>query len=501
MTAAHRAVDPNHNPANRMKSMCELTTVRQGGSVAHRLLSFAVFLTLHSLTAGTQASDPRVIEMGDRFVSTLPTNWSLQQGSWQYFDVANCFANGPTCYGSNPSSPYGFPVFFDSVSQKDSWEVQMNPSDAVVIFMRTPGEMRYFGLTQYLMTRAGGSEPIFGSLSDTTNHLKFKTIESSNPGNQVFDQLAVVVWTADLNTFASIQSQLAAQGIPEDSVNLIPLPIELPIEPLLKLGIGAQADAFNMLFRMALPTVPEDLQSYIHENPFYVLKVGPLEAGVLSPAPIIGYGNEISGVREPEYLRTALNSLAADVKTNYRRNFSFKDSNVIFGDGVGWDCFTGHRTCNGDNHDALYSFDTKPIVVNHLSDVVVVVGVNHKKTGKALYVNHALYDIVRIAGISSISDPMFTSESALYHAGVKSLQDPRVARYKDLYAYVISYQCGQLEYCLNIPAPAPENPVGLEAGAPFFMMGRSYVEPRTKVRPSLTEIIPHQVMIGSFRTQ
>ena len=48
-----------------------------------------------------------------------------------------------------------------------------------------------------------------------------------------------------------------------------------------------------------------------------------------------------------------------------------------------------------------------------------------------------------------------------------------------------------------IPAPTADDPIGLEPGAPFFVLGRSYLEPRTLVRPSSSEIVPHQVFLGS----
>ncbi len=104
-----------------------------------------------------------------------------------------------------------------------------------------------------------------------------------------------------------------------------------------------------------------------------------------------------------------------------------------------------------------------------------------------------------LAGIVSVSDPQLTTESALYHSGITDSNDPRALLYKQLYAYVISYNCNGKRFCVQIPAPTPDSPVGLTPGSPFLVIGRSYLEPRSLVRPDPSEIIPHQVFIGSKR--
>ena len=92
---------------------------------------------------------------------------------------------------------------------------------------------------------------------------------------------------------------------------------------------------------------------------------------------------------------------------------------------------------------------------------------------------------------------VMTKQSALYHAGVSDPADPRLATYSSLYAYAISYDCTGISHCLAIPAPTAANPIGLAPGSPFFVMGRKYLEPRTRVRPALSEITPHRSMLLS----
>ena len=131
--------------------------------------------------------------------------------------------------------------------------------------------------------------------------------------------------------------------------------------------------------------------------------------------------------------------------------------------------------------------------------MVIVAGVNHRQTGKAVYLNHSVYDTVHFAGITAVDDSELPAASALYHAGVTRARDARVQRYRNLYAYAFSYDCGGISHCRNIPPPTPENPVGLEPGARFYVVGRSYLEPRTGVKPHLPEVIRHQTLVGKTR--
>jgi hypothetical protein len=436
------------------------------------------------------ALDARVQSMGERFVSNVPAGWYSEPGSWSYLDVEACFANGPTCYGSNPSSPYGFPDFGNGMS------FRIGPNEAVVVFMRTPPKVRYYAFTQYLYSRASSSKPfVFASLSDSLNQRRFRTLRSSEPGTALFNKYAVLVWTADLNTFARVKEVLARQNIADTDVNFLPLPIGLP----LFMGHGDSDDAFTLLMRTALPTVQSQLDAYLAEKPFYVVKVGPSVGVPVEPAPIIGYASEATGVKESTALAAALDSLVSDIQANYAGRFSFRSQRVVYSPRIGWDCLSDDLDCpGGDNHDALYSRDlTSNLTVDKLTDVVIVAGVNHQRTGKADYINHAVVDPASTTGIASIDDPLLTGQSALFHAGVQSVRDPRARAYNRLYAYAISFDCNGLSFCLQIPSPTPQSPIGLNPGAAFTVWGRSYVEPRTGVRPDRSEVVRHQVLVGT----
>jgi hypothetical protein len=456
----------------------------------NRLALLLTLLVVLGVPGTALALDAKVQAMGDRFVAAVPADWRGERGSWSYLDVEACFTTGTTCYGSNPSSPYGFPDFGTGM------DFRMAPNEAVVVFMRTPPEMRYYAFTQYLFSRSTSSKPfLFASMSDSLNMRRMRTLRSSAVGTDLFDQYAVLVWTADLNTLAGVKALLGRQKIADSEVNFVPMPYELP----LFMGQGEADDTFTLLMRTALPTAQSQLDAYIDESPFYVVRVAPLASRPVNPAPIIGFAEEVTGVAEEASLANALAALVADIEAHYAGRFSFTSPRVVYSPRVGRDCMADEADCpGGDNHDALYSKDLpSALSLRKLTDVVIVAGVNHQRTGKADYVNHAVVDPLKTTGIVAIDDPLLTRQSALFHAGVTSPRDPRVRAYDKLYAYAISYDCSGLGFCMQIPAPTTENPIGLGPGAPFELWGRSYVEPRSGVRPDPSEVVRHRVLVGT----
>jgi hypothetical protein len=477
-----RRAKPEVTPLSSVASACRSFAARTLAPIAA-----AALLGLGVLQPAT-AADPVVDAMAETFVAGLPADWRAEAGGWEFLDVLDCYVNGSSCYGNNPASPYGYPMF------NGYPRLKLAPSEAVVVFLRTPPPARYFGFTQYLIARGRTTKEVLASLSDTLNLLDFRTLQSPGPGVDVFNQYAVLVWTADLNTLAVVKARLEAQGIPASRVNFIPLPVQLP----LNMGYGPDADSFSLLLRVAMPQEQAAFDRYRADNPFHTLKVGRTSPPPIAPAPTIGYRSEISGLSEVYTYTAPLQELVADIKRHYARRYALRAQAVSYVSAIGFECIAGTAKCTLDTHDGLYANDLSrlKVTLQNPQDIVLVAGVNHQRTGKALYINHTVNDVSKQTGIASVDDPALTTASALYHAGVTAPDDPRVHRYENLYAYAVSYDCSGLAHCLQIPAPTPGNPVGLEPGSPFDLYERSYVDPLTHVRPSTTEIVRHQVFIG-----
>lgn len=222
---------------------------------------------------------------------------------------------------------------------------------------------------------------MLASLSDTLNLLSFRTLD----GTGVVDRYAVVVWTADLNTLAKVKFQLAQQGIAEDRVDFIPIPVGLP----LNMGYGPEADTFSLLLRVAMPEVQASFDTYRQDLPFYVVKVGQVAPPPQAPAPIVGYRSEVSGVSEVGIYQAALDALVLDVKRKYARDYALRAQQVSYVSAVGFECIAGTATCTLDTHDGLYANDLSrlSVTVRNPKDIGLIVGVNHQRTGKALCIN------------------------------------------------------------------------------------------------------------------
>ncbi len=152
----------------------------------HQRISAALFTLLTSLapqilSQSAWGMDPIVTGQGERFMAGLPSDWNGTVGAWEYFDVVDCFTTpGAICYGSNPTSPYGFPVFASEDTGLPVKSFQIHQHEAIVIFLKTPPKTRYIALTQYLMKSAGSTTTEFASLSDSLNNMKIKSKPISN---------------------------------------------------------------------------------------------------------------------------------------------------------------------------------------------------------------------------------------------------------------------------------------------------------------------------------
>jgi hypothetical protein len=80
-------------------------------------------------------------------------------------------------------------------------------------------------------------------------------------------------------------------------------------------------------------------------------------------------------------------------------------------------------------------------------------------------------------------------------AGITDPNDPRYATYSQLYAFTVSYDCGNEPDCQVIPEPTTANPAGVAFGKEINLTSRYYVDPATGTRPKLTEVLRHRVLV------
>jgi hypothetical protein len=114
------------------------------------------------------------------------------------------------------------------------------------------------------------------------------------------------------------------------------------------------------------------------------------------------------------------------------------------------------------------------------NEFIIVYGVNHVATGKAMYSNFAVYGADVWNGARAITDAAFNGSAEEY------LPDNPNAKY--LYVYKLARNCSESDqYCYEVPYGVGVH--GIEPDQPLVITWRAYMENTTKTGPSYSEIV------------
>jgi len=115
---------------------------------------------------------------------------------------------------------------------------------------------------------------------------------------------------------------------------------------------------------------------------------------------------------------------------------------------------------------------------------MIITGVNHKATNRAIYSSLAIIGLERLLSIGSVHDANFTG-SAEHYLG----QDDEVAQY--LYAYMIARNCSGKKFCYE---PASTGAVSISLTDLIILVERMYVDPLSHIGGDYSEIINPQII-------
>lgn len=429
-----------------------------------------------------------------------------------------------SCFGNNPSSPYGAIAFPKAPGQPAAPKLktnlptflgmdiftQLREDEAVVILGWTPSGVTYFGFTPYLMSRLmkGDREQstIFGAVGDTLNH---KVIGTESVDGSTSGKFTAIILSSDQRITSRVRSELTRLGIASAAINQLIYPKSFPLQ----LGWKPGADTIGALLRLGLPIDKNLSQAYLSAPPLRVIRLTPrvpLPSIAIAQPPLrkIGTGlcesaptssNGLSGCAQiiDSQLGGALETAANEIQKRwglYRTGpatpaFSAPESTVSSTQGAG--CAQEGKNCNGDNRDVIYGLDTLPIrLEQNPDDYVVIIGANHTKLGKALYFNHSVYRVSDFSGVSSFSNLDIEKNGQMsieYYLGrpVKNSSENL------LYAFKISRYCHSQPFCLEISSSGS---LGIPVDSSLLVTSRIYLEPATNVKPSEREILLHRVL-------
>jgi hypothetical protein len=119
------------------------------------------------------------------------------------------------------------------------------------------------------------------------------------------------------------------------------------------------------------------------------------------------------------------------------------------------------------------------------NDFVIVYGINHEQTKKAIYSNFSFYGVELLNGIAGTSSAEYANSAADFFP-------PGYENAKYYYVYKIARRAISGEPCVIVPY-STGNPSGKAFGVDnnkdVFIAFRAYIDTKTQVGPSLFELI------------
>ncbi|TGD76079.1 hypothetical protein E4634_00575 [Mangrovimicrobium sediminis] len=438
-----------------------------------------------------------------------------ESGSWDPGDIEECFEDQSFCFGNNPLTVYSYAEFRPRFPELRRYAggFMLGEDEGVVVLLQTPPEMQYMGFTPYVHNRRLPDAPFWStrrplvtaSFGDSLNQLRFNAHPGPGevPGSAYpFERLSALVMTANQSVATGLVELLEASGLPASATNILSVPVGDATLPLYA-GYSRDADEFALLGRFSLPADPQAVEDWYAASPVAVYRVA-LDTGGFTPYPLQPYASRITGRSEYELLPGVEARLANLATALRRRHAPSAPRTFATGTGYageGWDCLRDYLPCAYDNQDALYyRFNTFPTILNMTSDAGnfwYIAGVNHQRTGKALYTNHAVYFVQIAGGVSSIDDSDSIGSAAFYaqaFAGGLEIGD-----FDDFYVFRIARDCAidELEagFCIEVPYPSQGQPIGVEDDDDIYPVIRFYVDSQSGVGPALSEIVPPVLLV------
>lgn len=413
--------------------------------------------------------------------------FDVQDGAFSFLDLSSCCDT--SCLGNNPSSPYG--AFFLPKAPGQTVEngnpdvngrtptYRLRADEALIYVGKTPAKAKYFGFTPYLSQRieGGKTKQPLASLSETLNQIVIGVDDSLAPGSGAFDKPTVVIGALDQGVDARIRKALVAAGYPASSFNT------LVFDPTkTRPGLGADADTFSVLFRMALPEDAAAAAAYRAAPPGYVLRVTPR-----APAPAAPFASPPARAKNTSNSESSLTSAVDELETAIAAAYpthNGKTMVITAGQPDPDACIAGTDACAYDNRDTIYPATVPQKLLDQPGDFVIVYGVDHAVSGKATYGSASVYSLEHLYGAAAVS--------SVDYAGSASTYLPNNPQAPKLYAWKIARDCQGEAHCLSVPVGSC--PDGIATDALISLAFRVYLEPTTGTAADPSTLVIDRVM-------
>lgn len=463
--------------------------------MSRRLYLFAAplaLLLLLVLTAPATAQDAAQLSAFRKNLQTA--GFLVQDGQLSPADPYTAFCNYqiPSGFGFNTASPYAvtsIPYAPDQSAQNYlPFTFRLRPDEAVVFLFHTPPKAKYFSCTAYMMrkwsTTTGAQKQVYASLGDTLNVESIFTEGTpyGAPGD-VFNQLTMVIMTADQNVDSVVRNAARSAGFSEGIINTLVIPIQT-----VRMGVDVTGDEFSFLLRTALFDDDNQRQAYFAglRDSATVLRLTPTSQISLNPFAMPALRVRGNGATEFDYMDD-METLKLSIISRFPgHSFQMLDTKQWLVEGA--EGIQREIDVLGENRDAAY-IRSDNFTLNS-GEFIMIYGVLHAQTGKATYTNINLYDggTLENGETANLSVTSVSGASDLLDTALDYLpQNPNADKF---YVYKVARDCGSDPNCIQVPTGlCPRAKMDI-----MYLVTRAYLEPGRKVGPAYNEIVLDRVI-------
>ncbi len=479
------------------------------------------------------------------FISVLKRRgFIVQKGELKYIDILklcsegkvdSCMANNATApyalcllppapnqdpaqgqdppKGYDPDNPNNYPPNIDFIVPGGTYKLR--PDESIVIIGKTPPQAVYFSFRSYLgfiqnkpekdysgYSVIGNDETgiyhrIFASLGESINNFNIWTDQTPRgaAGNP-FNSSTAIITTADQGINEQVRDALAAVGYSPYIMNNDNIPMGL-----VNMGLEKGKDTFLYLMRVAIWAEKHVGDAYINDLDAFmqVFRITPkIPLATLNPWPVPDLKFRETGNTEFQILPDArgdLDHLRNEIINKYgTEEFEHVELNTNLWEPNSYEGILQDVDVLGEGRDATY-LKTDNFQLRSDDDFVIIYGVNHEQTGKAIYNNNCFYGAKYLNGIAvaNVSVEFQNSAAEYFPEGHENAR----------YYYVCKMAREVAEDCLITIPYSTGNPSGKAYGVDnnedAFIGFRAYVDKEAKVGPALFDFIWDRAILFTKR--
>lgn len=491
-----------------------------------RILLFMLLQLAWLATACSSTSSPQGLE-----ASLAAAGFTVQSGKLAKFDlIPYCCCPDPlvsSCYGNNANAPYlvaylpngpgqgddAINMLYNAVIPYMSPSFRLRADEVVLLVGTTPPRMTYYSYTPYVMRRTlpdtGQRTRLFSSITDSFNNARIRTAGTPNgTAGDAFAQRFAIIYAADSAIAERTRSALLLAGYPDAIINITALP-----SPILKMGLGVDADELTIVNRVALPDDTVAMEAYLASPGTAVYRLTPSDTVQPALFQVSSLISRTTGSSESSRvidinLENTMQQLHDAIIGKHSQTYDYADISNGLWIYDGRECLTREIDCLGDSRDTTYfrspAASTSQITTGPdyftlgADEFIIIYGVNHPAAGTTTYSSFSVYAVDRMLGIvGQTSKDYSTANLSSSYLDLKENN-----RY--LYAWKVARSCttadgGREPYCTEVPTTdcttrSTTDPPGAPLTANIMIAFRNYLNPLTGVGPDMQEIIPDRVI-------